>query len=276
MKVAIIGCGWLGKALAHALKAQSIDVLGTGQSEASVSALNALNIDALQLSLPLTEALSPLSLTTLSQYNVWVIAITPQLRKGETNYPEKIQDIMSLATSCQVARVILVSSTAVLNGLHNDIDESASLNLAAPKVDILSRAEMTVITATNEHLQSAVLRLSGLVGEDRHPGRFFKLDKLYSDGLAPVNLIHQKDAVGLLVNMIQCEEISGVYHGVSMTKASKHEFYREAARAIGLKEPRFDLAKDSAQAKRIFGEDTRKRLNYQYQLPDLMHWLEHS
>ena len=94
MKVAIIGCGWLGKALAHALKAQSIDVLGTGQREASVSALKALNIDVLQLSLPLTEALSPLSLTALSQCNVWVIAITPQLRKGETNYPEKIQDII--------------------------------------------------------------------------------------------------------------------------------------------------------------------------------------
>ncbi|QOL26007.1 SDR family NAD(P)-dependent oxidoreductase [Thalassotalea sp. LPB0316] len=276
MSVAIIGCGWLGKALAKTLQADGIDVLGTCQSEASTKALTELSISAMPLSLPLVAPLTGPHLAKLTKHSTWIIAITPQLRKGRVDYPEKIAQLVELAVKCQIRRLILVSSTAVLNGLTGAVDEQAVIDESAPKVAILSEAEQLVLTQNNQQMQTAVLRLAGLVGEDRHPGRFFRAGKSYSQGKAPVNLIHQCDAVGLLKALVNVEVISGIYHGVSETDVTKAEFYAQAAIALGQPTPSFIVTERDQRQKRIVGRNTCQRLDYEFQEPDLVLWLKRS
>ncbi len=274
MSVAIIGCGWLGSALAtHLLKA-SVNVIGTCQSDVSLQKLQDLGIRGIKLVLPFDNEPDEAVFDQLSA-DTWVISITPQLRKGRIDYPLKIEQLVTLAKQLKVKRIILVSSTAVLNGLTGDVNEHATLVLNAPKVDVLAQAEQLIL-ATDSTMQTAVIRMSGLVGEDRHPGRFFKQTKQYTQGNAPVNLIHKVDAVGLLACLVSCNEVSGIYHGVSETNATKANFYQQSAKALGQPEPEFDIPDKEAGYKRIVGTESTNRLGYQFQIPDLLKWVTTS
>ena len=104
-----------------------------------------------------------------------------------------------------------------------------------------------------------IIRFGGLVGKDRHPGYFFSSDAKQPDeksdrqrkdigrkkspkkrpANAPVNLIHQTDAVNILVAAAE-ETFRGVtLNGVSSTRCSRREFYLQAAKSIGISKKKF-------------------------------------
>ena len=157
MSVSIIGCGWLGQALAQALLAENIEVLASYQSQSTLEKLNSLNIPSTQLMLPITADINELENNldiagveqALFQQDVLVIAIPPQLKKGRLDYPLKIQQLVKLAELGQTKQIVLLNTTAIYNGLVGEIDESKALNLSAEKVETLLAAEQAVQEFSN-------------------------------------------------------------------------------------------------------------------------------
>ena len=196
--VGIVGCGWLGTALAQHLIIQQISVLATSSQQKHVDGLNQQGINAQQLILP-ANVISLVQHDVFKQHNL-VIAITPQFKQGRQDYADKVMQLINAAEQqgC-VKRIILLSSTAIYDGALGHIDENHALDISHKKVQILDAAEQAVIHFSP---QGIILRLAGLVGPKRHPGKFILANKALSNTQAAVNLIHQQDAVGLIMALL--------------------------------------------------------------------------
>jgi nucleoside-diphosphate-sugar epimerase len=269
--VAIIGCGWLGLALTKQLLTEKYRVAVTTQSVDKQNTLLASNIDAELLSLPVNDPKS----VVLSAFNqeVLVISITPQIRQGRSDYPEKVAQLVAMAELGKVKRIILLSSTAVYNGLSGTVDESSTLDFSAEKVAVIAGAESAVQKFTGK---TVILRLAGLVGPERHPGRFLQGKRVLAEPQAFINLIHQVDVIGVLINIISDHKYHGIYNAVSATETSKEHYYQAAANALGLAVPEFSFETAMRFGKRINDEKLRNNLSYQFVYDDLIVWLYKS
>ena len=170
----------------------------------------------------------------------------------------------------QVKRIIFISSTGIYQGLSDVVNEENELEVSINKVNLLVEAEQAVL-AFNQ--QSSVLRLAGLVGPERHPGKFLLAKKVLSDAESKVNLIHQTDAVGLTLALLSQPKVAGIYNGVSDTHVSKQEYYQRAAQAIDFQLPEFTPSKATASNRVVCGDKAKQLLGYTFVYPDLLAWL---
>ncbi len=271
--VGIIGCGWLGKALATNLLKKGASVLATSSKPDNVDKLNQQGISALQLTLPSDKA--QLLEHDIFTKKILVIAITPQLKQGRADYADKIAQLVNSARQGGVVqRIILISSTAIYHGLERSVTEESSLNMTIEKVKIFNAAEQAVLNFSEQgSKQGTVIRLAGLVGPERHPGRFILANKTLSNSSAPVNLIHQSDAVGIIESIMQVESPQGIFNGVSDTHVSKQQYYQAAAKALMLEPPIFSQEKADVTTRIVSGEKAKHVLGYKFIYPDLLTWL---
>lgn len=285
LSVGIIGAGWLGKALAERLQNSDINVKTTTRSQARFNALQSSNIAVEMLDLPFVNASVALHDLAVFKQDVLVICIPPQLKKGRVDYPEKIKQLVESAKHNAMHKVILVSTTAIYNGLEGDIDENVTLDYQANKVALLAEGEEHLQKFTGLHY---TLRLAGLIGETRHPGLFFKGNRTLSEPDVCVNLIHQADVVGLMMGLITQNIPSGIYNGVCRTHMSKGEFYKLASQSLecnttnDLEHTKLNTEQShekkhfELQGKKIIGENIRQKLTYTFMYDDLLSWLKES
>ena len=282
--VSIIGCGWLGQALAQRLLASHTKLIASYQSAQSHDKLKALNIPATQLILPLVDdVMSCKQLDEIAgvdpklfQQDVLIIAIPPQLKKGRVDYQLKIQQLVHLAELGNTQHIILLNSTAIYNGLVGKVDEASQLNMNAEKVASLLAAEQAVKSFSK---RVHILRLAGLVGPDRHPGKFLQAKRVFENASATVNLVHQTDVVNILDNLIHLDSTDSkqsIYNVVSNTDSDRQGFYQLAAQALNLPIPQFVIEQEQSSSKKIIGAALRDELAYHYWHDDLLSWLKKS
>ncbi len=278
LSVGIIGCGWLGKALAARLLGQGTSVLATSSQQGNVEQLNEQGIEAQQLLLP--SRIKQLGQHDIFNQQCLVIAITPKFRQGQTDYGIKVEQLVDAAKEQGIVqRIILLSSTAVYQGFEGLVDENTNLNLvesspvkadSVEKAPILYTAEQAVL---NFYQQGSVLRLAGLVGPERHPGKFLLAKRTLKNSTAPVNLIHQQDAVGLILSLLTSASPQGVFNGVSDTHVTKALYYQAAARSLGVELPTFSADKVLDSTRIVSGDKAKQQLGYSFIYPDLLAWL---
>lgn len=268
-KIGIIGCGWLGKALARHLIENGYVLKVTTRTKLKQQALLDEGFDTCLLSTD--DGIKSSNL--IFEQDILVIAITPGFKRGKTDYALNIANLVQCAEKRQVKKIVLVSSTGVYQGIEGDVDENTSVNVSHPKSKILFEAEQSVVNFSGS---GKVLRLSGLVSESRKPGNFLAGKKALAGANAAVNLIHRTDCIGLLEAIIEQEVSHQIFIGVSNTHCSKSDFYSQAAHHLGLRIPEFDLTNANKGNRKVLGENTRNWLNYAYQKDDLLYWLKHN
>jgi len=268
--VGIIGCGWLGSVLAKNLIAQHVNVIATTTTFNKIKSLANLGIKAELLVLPENE--QALENHIIFQQQQLVIAITPQLKYGKKDYAKKIENIIKVAEKTTVEKVILISTTGVYRGLTGKITEETKLMLKNTNVAALAAGEQVVLASS---LNSTIIRFAGLVGEDRHPGRFLAGKKQLSNANEQVNLIHQQDAINMLIALLENDDVTGIFNGLSDTQATRKSFYQQAAKKLQLTPPEFtDNDKVSPSAyKYICAKKIQDKLSIKLVYPDLMLWL---
>lgn len=271
IRIGVIGCGWLGSALVETLVKEAYYVVATTQSQDKVKGIQELGAQAEIISLPFND----FNVTTAAIFycQTLVICIPPQLKQGKKNYPEKILDIVKHAEPNIVKKIILISSTAVYADNIGDVTEQTQLKLSNEKVKILAEAEQHVI---NFSRQSTVIRAAGLVGPNRHPGRFFNNNRLLNSPNAYVNLLHQTDLVAQILTFIKDQAATGIFNAVSEMQVTKKHYYSIAAKALNLPIPSFDENSEVELGRKVIGDKLRDRLGFQYQYDDLVTWLVKS
>lgn len=278
--VGIVGCGWLGKALTSELISQKHAVIVSTQQTTKIQELLPLGAKVECFSVSEVEPKKSDFQLSLFKQDCLIIAITPGIRHGRKDYADKIKNLVALAEAGEVKQLIMISSTAVYNGLSGHVDENCELDLSLEKTNILYQAEQQAIKFSGN---TVILRLSGLVGPDRHPGKFLTSGRLLSDPQATTNLIHQSDAVGLLCGLINNPIHSAIYNGSSLTHVCKRDYYRRAAQVLGLPDPKFKdvLPSQEVEAtglnnKVINSSKIRKLLTYSFEYDDLLLWLNNT
>ena len=269
--IGIVGCGWLGKALATKLVENHHHVVASTQSKNNIDNLVALGLEVECFSTGNSNSSYDEKLRKLFQQNCLIIAIPPMIRQGKKDYPEKIKRIVELAQAGQVKQLILISSTAVYNGLIGNVDETAVLDLSEEKVSIIHKAEQEALSFTGDTI---ILRLAGLVGPERHPGKFLKAGRPLVDPQATTNLIHQEDAVGLLFGLINYPQHTAIYNGCSSKHSNKQTYYQKAATTLDLSVPKFKAENTFSNSKKIIAKKVTELLDYEFVYDDLLLWLD--
>ena len=266
--IGIFGCGWLGTALAKQLLRQNYNVYGTTQDEKKSQVLTKQGIKIRSFSLPLDTLI--IDKQPILKCPIVIICIPPNVRQGKLDYADNISLIVAAAEKAAVEKIILLSTTAIYGDLSGDLDETQVVMPLTNKATLLMEAEQHVLGFSQ---QGIVLRLAGLVGETRHPGRFFKKNKVISLPNAQVNLVHQEDVIGIISQLLVSEVMTGVYNIASKTHLSKHKFYSIATDALGLVAPSFDNHSLENLGRKVLSDKIRQELNYQFIHDDLVAWL---
>ena len=229
-EVLIIGCGFLGEAVADFFSVQGRNVLGLVRSNDSLGALSkrSFRSAACDVTIPASvEALTP-----QVQNGPLAIYCVSSGRGGVDAYAAVYRDgLRRVQESWKPGRMIFVSSTSVYG--QTDGDWVTEESEAAPDRDtgrILLEAEHIALASGG-----SVARLSGIYG----PGRSVLLRKflagealLEDGGHRWINQIHRDDAAVALARLADSSITPEVYNVTDNTPATQRELYGWMAEAL--------------------------------------------
>ncbi|MCJ8211473.1 SDR family NAD(P)-dependent oxidoreductase [Mucilaginibacter sp. RS28] len=262
--VSILGCGWYGLALAKSLLVQGDVVKG---SVTKTEKLNLLSEYGIQ---PFLVDLQKISETPKADpffdCDILVIACNVNLAK-RPNYLLEIEGLIQQVRTSLIKKVLFISSISIYGEPGTVVDEQSLPQPNTESARLLSAAEALFLAETR--FEVTILRFGGLVGPGRMPGRFLSGKKQIPNGLAPVNLIHLKDCVGLTEAVINSKAHIPILNGVSPAHPTRNYFYCLAAAVEKLPAPEFILEKnDWKEVNSRYGTNF-----YQYQITDWKNWL---
>ncbi len=268
-KVAIVGLGWLGMPLGMALMARGWQVTGSKTTQDGVDAARMCGIESYPLAL--TPQLECDSDDLEALLNVDALVITLPARRsgeGENFYLEAVQQIVDSALAHSIARIIFTSSTSVYGSASGVMKENSPLNPETDSGRTLRELERWLHDLPGTSVD--ILRLAGLVGPGRHPGRFFA-GKRASNGSHGVNLVHLEDVVSAIILLLQAPPRAGhIYNLCAPEHPSRATFYTQMAHELGLEPPVFYDEANDDKGKLVDGSLICKELGFEYQYPQLL------
>jgi nucleoside-diphosphate-sugar epimerase len=236
--VAVLGCGWLGLPLAQALLTQGHRVLGTTTTPSQLPVLQAAGIEPhlLQLGADFNNADEALLTSILRATDILVLNVPPRSAVAG-GYPQLLRPVHRAVAAARLKAVLFVSTTGVYLDEPRVMREQDAISTRDAASDVL-RTEGHFVPRYGQW-KSTVVRLGGLIGPDRAPGRFLAARHNLAQGDAPVNLLHLTDAVGVLQTIIEQEIWGHTFNICASLHPSRREFYPAAAEYLGLQPPTF-------------------------------------
>lgn len=259
MKVIVLGCGWLGQLLLPVLLTDGHEVLATRRSAESLQQLTP-GVSRLQLSLPLPCAPGTELLEHFHQAVV-ICAITPGWRKqaGE-GYLASLAALAQLMRQAGSLACIHFSSTGVYQGLSGQVNEVTAIHLDDDKARLLYQGEQLLYAA----LPTCTLRLGGLIGPGRHPGRFIRSGVL-ADPDGPVNMIHSDDVLQAVRLLLQQQFWPALFNLCCPVALTRRQFYQQARASLGLSE--LAVGSNTAVQRRVLADAITHQLAFVYRYP---------
>ncbi|OMQ12457.1 SDR family oxidoreductase [[Flexibacter] sp. ATCC 35103] len=269
-QISILGCGWLGLPLAKKLIHKGYSVNGSTTSENKLSVLEEAGINPFLVALE-SESVSESINDFLSKSEILIIDIPPKLRGSNTDisnpsrkiFVEKIENLIPFIEKSTVKNVLFVSSTSIYGDENGVITEETIANPETESGKQLLLAE--AILQKNQNFETTILRFGGLIGEDRHPVKFLAGKENLENPDAPVNLIHQKDCIAIIEEIIRHSKWKEVFNGVAPFHPTREEYYTQKAKVQNLTLPKFSPEKSNIK-KVISSEKVESILGYQFSL----------
>ncbi|WP_145524947.1 SDR family oxidoreductase [Yersinia vastinensis] len=266
-KVSIIGLGWLGLPLAQSLIRRGVQVVGSKTTPDGVDAARMSGIDCYQLQLTPELICEPDDLAQLMSADVLIITL-PASRStdGGAQYFQAVQMVVDSALAFGVPRIIFTSSTSVYGDTRGRIKESSQLQPVTTAGKTLEELELWLHKLPNTSVD--ILRLAGLVGADRHPGRFLAGKTNVKGGSQGVNLVHQEDVISAIELLLNLPRGGHIYNLCAPMHPRKRDFYPACARALQLTPPEFAPDDIEEPIREIDGSKICSELGFEYAYPD--------
>ncbi len=200
MKVAILGCGYVGLELGRQLSAH--DVVGVRRSADGCAAIESAGFTPIQADITEAEELE-----AIPEADVLVFAASSGGRAADAArkiYVDGQQTVLShfAARESPPDRYIYTSSTGVYGDHGGDwVDEETPINPTTAKTEVLAEAETVALEETTEYgIDGTVARYAGLYGPDRTRIERY-LNGPVTEGY--LNLLHRDDAAGAVAHLIE-------------------------------------------------------------------------
>jgi len=271
--ISILGCGWLGHPLGRRLVDRGVQVRGSTTTPGKRDALRRDGIEPVVLTLD--PDLSGEAPGAFFQSPVLVLNVPPPRGRDDVRefHRRQIEAVRDAARDGAVEWVLFASSTGVYPNVEQTVSEAdgppgrpdALPGARRPTGEALLAVE--ALLAETPGLDTTIVRLGGLYGDDRNPARFLAGRTDVGRPEAPVNLIHRDDAVGVFAFLLEQDVRGEVVNACADEHPTRREFYGQAARAMGLEPPTFDTS-DPATGKVVSNRKLTAQLGYQFRHPD--------
>jgi len=272
--VSILGCGWLGRPLGQHLVQKGLSVRGSTTTPDKLDRLREDGIEPVLLTLDPDLAGSDPG--ALFESEILLLNVPPSRGSNDVKarHRRQIAAVRDAAVEGRVEWILFASSTGVYPRVEQTVTEDdvppgrpdALPGSRRSTGEALVEVEGLLMNETPE-LDVTIVRLGGLYGGDRNPGRFLAGRTDVSKPGSPVNLIHRDDAVGVFSAIIEQEVRGEIFNACADEHPERHVFYPKAAEATGLEPPTFDMSDDTT-GKRVSNRRLKERLGYQFQHPD--------
>jgi nucleoside-diphosphate-sugar epimerase len=208
----IIGCGYVGKAVAQTWRSR-LRVTVTTTTRERVPELAPIADRVLLL-----HGSDPAAMrSSLPNQAIVLLSVGARRSEGyEVAYLQTAKTLVeALATAPNVRQVIYTSSYAVYGDQQGDwVTEETPVAPANRNGEILAATEQLLLSAATSTRQVCVLRLGGIYGPGREIGRIFRSaagTTRPGDGSDAANWVHLDDIVGA-INLVQQRSLGGVYN----------------------------------------------------------------
>ena len=237
MRVAILGCGYVGLELGRQLVEAGHEPIGVRRSEAGLDAIREADFEAVK-----ADVTDAASLAAVPDVDALVFAASSGGRGADAAREVYVGGLRTAigafgARDDPPERLVYTSSTGVYGDHDGDwVDEGTPLDPGTEKTRVLAEAERVALEeATQAGIEGTVARFAGLYG----PGRY-RLER-YVEGPVTagyLNMVHRDDAAGAVRFLLDRDLARGeVVLVVDDEPVDKHAFADWLADQIGRDPP---------------------------------------
>lgn len=215
VKVAIVGCGYVGQAIArHWQQDGKYQITATTTTQARMSELEPL---AQQVVIAKGDDVATL-LSAIQDRDLVILSIAPKSFAAdsyESTYLQTAKNLVQVLPPTTVKQIIYTGSYSVYGDKNGAwVDEESPLTPANQNGQVLAQTEKVLLSAVSEKLKVCILRLGGIYGEGR------ELTKIFSrafgttrsgNGETYTNWIHLDDIVGTIAFAAE-QQLDGIYN----------------------------------------------------------------
>ena len=177
-------------------------------------------------------------LTPLFTSDILVLNIPPGRKNFAPEfYVRHMQVLMEKARQSGVDKLIFISTSAVYGESERTVFEYSELDPVTQSAQAHTQIEQYAQNLFGEHL--CVMRLSGLIGPDRHPIRTLAGKSNLTNPHRRVNLVHLDDVIKALATVIEKQRYGHCFHLCAEEHPTRQEYYRFAAQSKSLTPPEF-------------------------------------
>lgn len=251
-KISILGCGWLGFDVAKHFITKDFLVNGSTTSKDKIEKLKNENIQPFLVDI---TQINSEEIHSFLNSEVLIVLITSKNIEAFKSFIEKIE-------KSTIKNVVFISSTSVYPSLNKEMtEEDETINSPLKHIEELF--------LKNTNFKTTVIRFAGLLGDERHPGNWFKNRKIPNPN-GFVNMIHKDDCIEIITQIIEKNIWNEIFNACVNHHPTRREFYINARKNIGEKLPDFEESNSSIY-KIINSNKLVKQLNYKFKFNNLFH-----
>lgn len=260
-QISIVGSGWLGLPLGEFLKSKGYLIKNSTTSENKIPLLTDKGFTPYIFSLGNLNDTSVID-DFLKGSEIVIIVVPPKRSVSdiEQAYLEKIAQIADRIQHYQ--NVIFISSSSVYQNTNDWITEETLVYPEKSSGKAILAAEQLLQKKIAKKL--SIIRFAGLMGPNRHPGKFLANKKNLANGNAPINMIHLDDCIALISAVIEQNCWGEIINGCADDHPTREHFYTLAAQSINLPPPTFIPNTNLVTYKLISNLKSKSLLNYHY------------
>ena len=242
--ITIIGCGYLGSALAKQCISKGWTVSALTRNSAKAKDLRAMGVDKV-IEAQIEDENWHDQLDSSQDFVVNCVGAASSDAQGYiSSYIEGQDSVMKWLQQGSVKTFVFTSSTSVYpQSGKRFVDETASCVGVSEKGGLLLAAEQKCFPPVSSISRSFILRLSGLYG----PGRHLLMNKVKQgediDGNEDriLNLIHRDDAANAVISCLQADasNLGRIYNVSDGTHATRGQIVAWLAESLNLSTPSF-------------------------------------
>jgi len=262
--IAIAGMGWLGQPLAQKLKSLGFKVKGSVTQLDKAISLKKNGFEVYPITIS-ERGVYGNTQDFLAQVDDLVVMIPPGLgRNTGSDYVLKMSHFLSEVEKSSVTHCIFISSISVYGDEQGKITENDFPHPENESGRQLFQVEQLFF---NSACKTSIVRFGGLFGGSRQPARYLAGRENLTGGDAPVNLIHRKDCIRIILEIIKQQAYGHIFNAVNPEHPSKADYYDHRSIELGLSKPRFSKSNQTEIFKQVDSVNLNTILGYSFSDP---------
>ena len=259
--IAIAGMGWLGLPLAQHLKTLDFNIKGSVTTLDKATTLQKSGFDVYAVTISEDGVHGSVG-AFLNKADHLIVMIPPGIRRNTgSDYVLKMSHFLTEVEKSSVRNCIFISSTSVYGNAQKKVTEK---DLPQPENEAgrqLFQVEQLFFTSS---CNTSIVRFGGLFGGNRQPTRYLAGRENLRGAHAPVNLIHRKDCIQIISEIIKQQAFGHIFNAVHPDHPIKVEYYTQKAAKLGLKTPHFASPSPSESFKQVDSANLKAILKYSF------------